>query len=246
MWTAPKGMHMQSLTRTVAAGIAAAALLIGATGCSKPDEGTPGPVPSAASDTTGAPEAGSAPGTDTAAPSTPAAKPAGYPTLADYVRSAGLAATPLRHGDPGPTVKLPDSEGWELTYDLPEAPFGALVLQHPVSAKVPARVVMVMTRLTGGPVDRDAVFAATGNEIRALPNFQGPATGQSSRLSGYVADQVGGLYQEDGQLIAQKTVLIPGRDGSYVLQVRASGSNEDAAALMTITGELDDETVITA
>ena len=51
MWTAPKGKHMQSPTRAVVAGIATAALLIGAAGCAKTDPATTVDVPSAAPQT---------------------------------------------------------------------------------------------------------------------------------------------------------------------------------------------------
>lgn len=225
------------LTRT-AAGLAAVALLIGATGCSKPDTA---PAAPASTSGTAAPALPSLPPVPSGAEAPPIVGPV---SLTEFAKANGLTATPLRHGQAGPTVELPTMDGWTLSYDLPEAPFGALVFDHPSDPDIPGRVLVTMTKLSG-PVERDAVFAATGNELRALPNFQGPATGQSSKLDGYVADQVGGLYGDDGRLVAQKTVVIPAGDVSYVLQVRASGSNQDAAALMSATADIDKKTVIT-
>ena len=47
--------------------------------------------------------------------------------------------------------------------------------------------------------------------------------GSKSTLSGFDAFQLGGTYVKDGKkrVIAQKTVVIPGSDGLYVLQMNA-------------------------
>ena len=52
--------------------------------------------------------------------------------------------------------------------------------------------------------------------------------------------------QPDQQLIAQKTVVIPTDGGAYVLRLRASGNQEDAAAMMLATSEIDKKATITA
>ncbi len=46
-------------------------------------------------------------------------------------------------------------------------------------------------------------------------------------------------------MIAQKTVVIPGEDGLYVLQLNADGTEDQAGPLMTATKAIDDQAKIT-
>ena len=45
--------------------------------------------------------------------------------------------------------------------------------------------------------------------------------------------------------IAQKTVVIPGQDGLYVLQLNADGLEDQIGALMDATSAIDEQTTIT-
>jgi hypothetical protein len=47
------------------------------------------------------------------------------------------------------------------------------------------------------------------------------------------------------RVIAQKTVVIPGQDGLYVLQLNADGTEDQMGALMDATGVIDEQTTIT-
>lgn len=225
---------MQTLTRTAAA-LAATALLIGSAACSKQVSGDPAETTAAATTSAESTE------TTEPAPSTPTAT--GAASLAAYAEANKLTATSVAHGDPGPTVTLPKVEGWDLVYDRPDAPFGALVLQQPVNPDKPAVLSMRMTKLSGGEVNRDEVFASSANEIKNLPGVQDSSV-TSARLSGFVADRIAALTT-DGGMAAQETVLIPSGADSYVLQIHVTGHQEDAAALTTLTGAVDSDTVIT-
>lgn len=224
---------MQTQTR-IAAGLAAAALLIGSAACSKQVSGDPAGTTAAATTSAEATQ------TTDAAPSTPAT---GADSLAHYAESNNLTATSVAHGDPGPTVTLPKVDGWDLVYDRPDAPFGALVLQQPANPDNPGVLAMRMTKLTGGEVNRDEVFASSANEIKNLPGVEN-SSATSARLSGYVADRIAALLA-DGGLAAQETVLIPSDDASFVLQIHVTGHQEDAGALTTLTNAVDSDTVIT-
>ncbi len=230
---------MPTLSRLAATGFTAVAVLAASVACDKhPD--TESPSSSTTSPASTAPVQTSTPVTTSPAVTAPSAG-----SLAAYAKANNLTLTELRHGDPGPKVDLPVSQGWKLVYDEPDAPFGALVLQKPTDPKIPGRIVMLMTKL-GGKIDRDAIFAASNAEIIALPDFHGPQSPQTDTLAGFVTSQIGGLYQPDQQLIAQKTVVIPTDGGAYVLRLRASGNQEDAAAMMLATSEIDKKATITA
>jgi hypothetical protein len=69
----------------------------------------------------------------------------------------------------------------------------------------------------------------------------------SSKLSGFDAVQLAGLYTRDGtqRTIAQKTVVIPVNGAVYVLQINADALKSDAAALALATDVIDKQTKIT-
>jgi len=47
------------------------------------------------------------------------------------------------------------------------------------------------------------------------------------------------------RMVAQKTVVIPGQDGLFVLQLNADGTEDQAMPLMDATQTIDDQTTIT-
>ncbi len=71
--------------------------------------------------------------------------------------------------------------------------------------------------------------------------------GQPSKLSGFDATVIGGIYTKDGvtRMVARKTVAIPGQDGLYVLQLTADGTEDQAYPLMDATAAIDDQAKIT-
>ena len=103
-----------------------------------------------------------------------------------------------------------------------------------------------MSKLTGN-VDPAKILEFASGEIRNLPGYDGAAEGSPSKLSGFDATQVGGTYTKDGakRAIAQKTVVIPGTDGLYVLQLNADGLEDQLGALMDATAAIDEQTKIT-
>lgn len=227
---------MPTLSRILVTGLTAAAVLAATAACN---------TDHADQESTSPPSSTAAVQTSTAAPTSPAVGAPKDASLAGYAKANGLPLTTVRHGDPGPAVTLPQVQGWKTVYDLPTAPFGALVLDKPTDPKVPGEIVMLMTKLDG-KIDRDAIFAASNAEILALPNFHGPQAPQLDTLDGFVTSQIGGLYETDQRLIAQKTVVIAVDGGAYVLQLRATGNQADAASLMLATSEIDKKLTIKA
>ena len=229
---------MTNPMRAGAVAIAAAALAIGLTACGSVGEPADQTSPTATETT--------APPTEAPETTGEAAGPA--TTLDDYIAENNLVRSPVLPGDPGsPTVELPTPEGWvDMGADTPEGAYKAMTFTGEPPAADPATIVTRMFKLTGN-VDPARVLEVAPNFLRTLPEFEGPETGQSGTLSDFEAVTIGGLYVREGvpRMIAQKTVVIPGQDGLFVLQIDAEGTEEQAYPLMDGTAAIDDETRIT-
>lgn len=236
------------MTTSARAGLIALAALtlgVGLAGCSNDTSGTASGASSSAASSSVSSSAQAAPPTS-APPSEP---PAPIVTLADYVRDNNIVETPVMPGDAGsPTIELPTLEGWEdMGSNAPEGSYSASAFTgDPAAAADPATVVTKVVKLTGN-VDPAKVLEVAPGELRALPGFDGPSAGQPNKLSGFDATVIGGTYTKDGaqRMVAQKTVVIPGQDGLYVMQINAEGTPDEANALMDATSAIDDQAKIT-
>jgi Probable lipoprotein LpqN len=180
-----------------------------------------------------------------AAPATPAAGK--NETIASYIKENGITETPVKRGDPGtPTVDLPVPAGWaDAGPKTPDYAWGAIVFTDPAMAADPPSIVALMSKLTGN-VDPAEIMKYAPGELKNLPGFDG-GDGNTSTLGGFDAYQIGGSYVKDGtkRMIAQKTVVIPGQDGVFVLQLNADGLEDQMGPLMDATSEIDEKTTIT-
>jgi hypothetical protein len=175
--------------------------------------------------------------TTEAAPTTSAQASGPNPTIVDYIRDNGIVEAPVKRGDPGsPTIDLPFPPGWEdAGAKTPEWAYGAIISTDPAMAPEPPTIIALVSKLTGN-VDPAKVLEFSSGEI-----------GSPSTLGGFDASQIGGMYTKDGvkRAIAQKTVVIPGQDGLYVLQINADGKEDQMGALMDATSAIDEQTTIT-
>jgi hypothetical protein len=225
--------------------IAAVALGLGLAGCGSDTKSEP-----SESKTTSSEETTTSTTTETTskAPTTSAQAAGPNYTIVDYIKDNGIVETPVKRGDPGsPTIDLPTPPGWEDAGNrAPDWAYGAIVSTDPAFAADPPSVIAIVSKLTGN-VDPAKILEFAPGELKNLPGYEGGNEGVSDELSGFEAVQIGGTYKKDGKLraIAQKTVVIPGQDGLYVLQLNADGLEDQMGALMDATSVIDDETVIT-
>lgn len=222
--------------------VAAVALGLGLAGCSSDTEGE------ATSDTTTSESTTTSETSASPAPTTsPQAQGANY-TIVDYIRENDITETPVKRGDPGsPTIDLPFPPGWsDAGPRTPEWAWGAIVSDDPAMAEDPPTIIALVSKLTGN-VDPAKILEFAPGEIKNLPGYDGAQEGSPSTLSDFEAVQIGGTYTKDGVLraIAQKTVVIPGQDGLYVLQLNADGREDQMMALMDATSVIDEQTKIT-
>ena len=121
-----------------------------------------------------------------------------------------------------------------------------MVFTDPAAANDPPTIIALMSKLTGN-VDPAKILEFAPGELKNLPGYEGEGNGSASTLGGFDAWQMGGSYMKDGtkRMIAQKTVVIPGQDGLYVLQLNADGLEDQMGPLMDATTVIDDQTTIT-
>jgi hypothetical protein len=164
--------------------------------------------------------------------------------------AAEPVSTPVHRGDAGaPVIDFPIPAGWvDAGPATPPDAWLAITSTDVAFLADPARATFSVDRLAG-TVDEDAVFDQAPNELRRLPGYQEMSSGQRTNLSGFPAMQFGGSYLKDGapHVIAQKTVLIPARDGSgtFRLDIVAEGNEEQFVPLADLTNAIDDTTRIT-
>jgi probable lipoprotein LpqN len=232
------------MTRSLRAGamaISAIALAVGLSGCGS-DTKSP---PSSSKQTSATSSATSS----TAAPSTSAQAAAGpNKTIVDYIKENNITETPVHKGDAGaPTINLPFPDGWgDAGSATPQWAYGAIVSNDPALAQDPPTIIAIVSKLTGN-ADPQKILEFAPGEIKNLPGYDGAPDGSPSTLGGFDATQIGGTYTKNGakRAIAQKTVVIPGQDGLYVLQLNADGTEDQMGALMEATGVIDEQATIT-
>lgn len=168
------------------------------------------------------------------------------PTLSDYIKQNDITETPVQPGQTGiPDVSLPMLPGWkDIGSAKPSYAYAAIIDTDPAFASDPASIVALMSKLTG-PVDPAQILLLAPNEIRNLPEFNGPDP-RPGKLSDFESVQISGTYVRDGatRLIAQKTVLIPSGNAFFVLQLNADGLKEQGQALVKATEAIDQQAKI--
>jgi hypothetical protein len=232
---------MTSSFRAGVVAIAAIAISVGLSGCGSDTKSAPSTSKQASSE--------SATSTSKAAAPTTSAQAAGpNKTIVDYIKENNITETPVHKGDPGsPTINLPLPPGWEdAGTRTPDWAYAAIVATDPAMAQDPPTIIALFSKLTGN-VDPAKILQNAPGEIKNLPGYDGAGDGSASTLGGFDATQIGGTYTKDGvkRAIAQKTVVIPGHDGLYVLQLNADGTEDQMGSLMDATGVIDEQTTIT-
>jgi hypothetical protein len=176
----------------------------------------------------------------------------GLPTISDYIKQNNITPVPVKPGDPGaPVVKLPALPNWRPAGTAtPPYAYGALVDTNPEFNEDPPTVVVVFSKM---PSDTDPaeILKLAPNEIRNLPDFDSEFGGskepKQEKLAGFDSVRFAGSYVRDGvgRLIAQKTTVIPGKDGLYLLQINLDGRDDSIVDLVEAATAIDKFTTIT-
>ena len=170
------------------------------------------------------------------------------PTIKQYVKDNGIVATQVQRGDPGvPVIALGMTPGWSgLGPETPPWSYGKVQFDAALNPNDPPTIDVLLSKMTGD-VDPAKILEYAPGELQNLPNYKPVAGPTSSKLSGFDAVQLAGTYTRDGvdRSIAQKTVVIPSGNAFYVLQINVDALKDDSEAVMSVTGAIDERTVIT-
>jgi hypothetical protein len=174
--------------------------------------------------------------------------PGPNPTIASYIKENGITETPIHMGDPGsPTINLPVPDGWAPAgEDTPDWAYGAIIYTGPEGEAYTPSIVALVSKLTGN-VDPQTIVDLAPGELNNLPGYKPLNEGATSTLGEYPAYQLGGTWDSEGQtkIVAQKTVVIPGSDGLYILQLNADGLEDQTDLVGAATDVIDSDTTIT-
>jgi len=238
------------MRRTAISGAAAvtAALAIVLSGCGSNTKTAPSTSTSASKTTSATTSAKAAPSSKPKVSPRQGDSSGPNPTIASYIQQNNIQETPVKMGDPGsPTIDLPVPDGWEPAgEDTPDWAYGAIVYTGPEGAAYTPSIVALLSKLTGN-VDPQKIIDLAPGELQNLPGWKASNEGQASTLGQYPAFQLGGTWTQDGQtkIVAQKTVVIPGNDGVYVLQLNADGLEDQGEIVGSATNVIDEQTKIT-
>ena len=170
------------------------------------------------------------------------------PTIATYIAENNIQESPVTRGDPGaPIIDLPIPAGWEAAGEnTPTWAYGAIIYNGPEAAEYSPSIVALLSKLTGNVAPQQIIDLAPG-ELQNLPGWKASNDGEDSTLDTYQAYQMGGTWESEGQtkVVAQKTVVIPGADGLYVLQLNADGLETQDDIVGAATVVIDEQTKIT-
>ncbi len=234
---------------TAISGVAvAAALAIVLSGCGSSTTTAPSTSASASNGSSATTSAKAAPSSTPKVAPREEDKTGPNPTIASYIQQNNIQETPVKKGDPGSsTIDLPVPDGWEPAgSDTPDWAYGAIVYKGPEGQEYTPSIVALLSKLTGN-VDPQKIIDLAPGELQNLPGWKASNEGEVSSLGEYPAYQLGGSWTQDGQtkIVAQKTVVIPGTDGLYVLQLNADGLEDQGDIVGTATTAIDDQTKVT-
>jgi hypothetical protein len=181
---------------------------------------------------------------------TSAAPAAAKKTIADYVAENKIIETAIRQGDPGPpSFQFPIPPGWRAAGNQkPDWAYGAIVYEKAKDPADPPFMTAIISRLSGN-VEAAKIFEYAPGLLQNLPGYEQDGEVQKSTLSGFEAIQFQGSYQRENtrRYIAQKTAVIPEKDGSLVvLQLNADAPLGQDDVILEAATVIDAQTKITA
>ncbi len=169
-------------------------------------------------------------------------------TINQYITANNIAETPFKRDQPGtPKIEFPFPPDWSLAGDkTPDWAYGAIIYDKPVDPNDPPYMYAIASKLTGN-VDAAKILEYAPNQLMALPDYKVVTEPTKTSLGGFDAVQSAGTYSKDGQqrIAAQKTVVIPAKDGLFVLQINADAIDGQQGVVIDAANLIDEKTKIT-
>ena len=228
---------------SVMTAVCAVALGTALTGCSA--TATESKTETAASSST--PAAGTGASTTLAIPDLPTGP---HKTIADYVAENKIIESAVNRGDPdAPKFDFVMPPDWRAAGNQkPEWAYGAIVYEKAKNPADPPFMTAIVSKLTGD-VDPAKVLEYAPGLLENLPGYQQDGDFVRTAMSGFDAVGFQGSYLTDDKerrYIAQKTVVIPGKDGAlFVLQLNADAPEGQQDAVLAAAKVIITESKIT-
>ncbi|MUL82395.1 MULTISPECIES: LpqN/LpqT family lipoprotein [unclassified Mycolicibacterium] len=169
-------------------------------------------------------------------------------TINDYIAENKIAETPIKPNEPGtPNFDFPFPPDWSRAGDrTPAWAYGAVVYDKPTDPADPPAIIAIASKLTGN-VDPAEILQYAPGMLQNLPDFKSLMDPEKATLGGFEAIRSAGTYAHDGKLrvIAQKTVVIPGTDALFVLQLNADAPEGQKDVVIDAAKIIDEQTKIT-
>lgn len=169
-------------------------------------------------------------------------------TLNQYVEDNEIAETPFQAGDPGtPKIDFPFPPDWVSAGDkTPEWAYGAIVYDKADDPEDPPYMYAIASKLTGD-VDPAKILRYAPTQLNDLPEFTPLGEPEKDSLGGFEAVNYIGSYVRDGKprSVGQQTVVIPGKDALFVLQINAESPKGQEQSVIDAFTIISDKTTIT-
>ena len=244
---------MKNITALTLAGIAAVTIVPALTGCAPTTEKAyTGPQVPPPTVWTGSPApattAGHGPHAAGGGPATGA--PAEGGNLHQYIVDNKIAEVPFKKDQPGaPKVEFPLPPGWTPAGDMtPDWAYGAIYYGDKVKPLEDSTFMYAIGSKLTGNVDPQKILELAPGQLNELPGFSPSKDGPSrDKFAGYDAVNYVGTYQWDGKTrsVGQETIVIPGKDGVYVLQLNGEAPGGQEKAVIDAAGVIRAQTKIT-
>lgn len=229
---------MRNVLVAATAGLTAAVLSFGVVGCST------------ATKTEKASESASVPTTASLTIPAPPEKEGGLKkTLHDYIVENNIAEAPFKVGEAGaPTADFTIPEGWGEIDQVPDWAYGGIVYTKAADPADPPTIMAIADKLTGNVKPAEVLQFAPGL-LDDLEGFTPSGPAVVSSFSGFDAIEYSGTYMNQGKkrFIDEKTVVVPGKDGSfYVLQLNGDALESEQAVVQDAMKAINQNTKLTA
>ncbi|WP_313676991.1 LpqN/LpqT family lipoprotein [Mycolicibacterium sp.] len=253
---------MKNITALTAAGLlAAGSVLAGcspttekpstATGDSTPTVWTGSPAPAASGEEGhggGSGQSGESSHSGAAGKSGAEAPKRDIVTLNQYIVDNKIAEVPFKKGDPGaPDIEFPIPPGWTAAGDQkPDWAYGAIFYDKMVARNESTYMYAIASKLTGN-VDPEKILELAPGQLDVLPEFEVMRGPKRAKFSGYDSVEYIGTFVDDGKsrAVGQETVVIPGKDAVYVLQLNGEAPAGEGQVVIDAAAVIRDQTKIT-
>ncbi|MEV0671914.1 LpqN/LpqT family lipoprotein [Mycobacterium sp. NPDC050441] len=169
-------------------------------------------------------------------------------TINDYIAENKIAETPFKPDEPGtPDFDFPFPPDWSPAGDkTPDWAYGAIVYDKPTDPADPPAIIAIASKLTGN-ADAAEILEYAPGMLKNLPDYKSLMDPEKATLGGFEAIRSAGTYTHNGKLrvIAQKTVVIPGNDALFVLQLNADAPEGQKDVVIDAAKVIDEQTKIT-